>query len=161
MEHQQQAFTSLLAQHQGLVNRVCLLYAFGEEDRKDLFQEIVLQLWKAFPSFKGDAKWSTWMYRVALNTAISGLRKSDRKVPVTELDEEHFRIANEDDRKEEMYAQLSHALKRLPEVERALMMLYLDGNSYEEIAGIMGITVNNTRVKMMRIRDKINKLIHA
>lgn len=158
-EPSQQEFVHLIAQHQGLVHKVCMLYARNEDDRKDLFQDIVLQLWKSFPSFKGDAKISTWIYRVALNTAISGLRKSSRKPQHIEIGEQHFNMHESESHLDEQFAVLQKLIQSLPEVERALVMLYLDGNSYEEISSVMGITVNNARVRMNRIREKIKSQV--
>jgi RNA polymerase sigma-70 factor (ECF subfamily) len=151
-------FTRLLAQNQGLVHKICHLYANSEVDKQDLFQDITLQLWKAYPSFKGDSKFSTWLYRVALNTAISGLRKTSKKIKKEELKASHLNIEDEVENNEQ-FIQLTEAIKKLDEVDRAFIMLYLEGNSYEDISDIMGITVNHCRVKMMRIRDKLNKLI--
>jgi len=119
----------------------------------------VLQLWKSFPSFKGDSKISTWIYRVALNTAISGFRKSSRKPQHVEIAEQHFEIHESENHLDEQFAMLQKLIQSLPDVERALVMLYLDGNSYEEISSVMGITMNNARVKMNRIRDRMKSHI--
>ncbi len=158
-DRSQNVFVQLLASHQGLVHKLCRCYAHNADDRKDLFQEISLNLWKAFPTFRGESKITTWMYRVALNTAISGLRKSTSKIPTSELAERHHHMAEEETNTEEQFQQLNQAIQKLSEVDRAFILLYLDGMDYEEISIVMGTTVNNTRVKMSRIRDRINQLM--
>jgi RNA polymerase sigma-70 factor (ECF subfamily) len=143
-------------EHQGLIHKVCILYETDKEARNDLFQEIVLQLWKSFPTFRGEAKITTWMYRIALNTAISGLRKMGRKVKTEELEEYHFNISDEhEDHHEDDLQKLQWAIRQLSEIERAMIMMALDEVPYEEIAETIGITQNNVRVRMNRIREKI------
>lgn len=137
-----------------------MLYETDRDAREDLFQEIVLQLWKSFPSFRGDSKITTWMYRIALNTAISGLRKQNRQVITRKLENYHFNISEtEPDSREEDYERLHWAIRQLSEIERAMIMMALDDIPYEEIAETMGITQNNVRVRMNRIREKIRRLI--
>ena len=129
-------------------------------DREDLFQEIVIQLWKAYPKFRGDSKFSTWLYRIALNTAISGLRKQrnhitsfePERLPVEMLDEAY------DHQREEQLERMYEAIRQLSEVERALVMLYLEDRSYDEMEDILGINQNNLRVKMNRVKEKLRKL---
>jgi len=162
-DHTEQDFLQLVQQHQGIIRKVCHLYGRSDVDRDDLYQEIVIQLWKAFGSFRGEAKISTWMYRIALNTAISNLRKQARKValsfpefiPLEEADTNEERIKEE--KLKEMYA----AISRLSEVEKAVVMLYLEDKSYEEMEEILGISNGNLRVKMNRIKDKLRTLTKA
>ena len=137
-----------------------MLYANDQETRDDLFQEIVLQLWKSFSSFRGDSKITTWMYRVALNTAISGLRKQKRVVPTEKLAEVHFNLSDRRDGiAEDTVQQLRQAIRNLSELDRALVMMALDEIPYEEIAHTIGITQNNVRVRMNRIREKLRKMM--
>lgn len=125
-----------------------------------MFQEIVLQLWKSFPTFRGDSKITTWMYRIALNTAISGLRKLGRKIRTEELNDHHFNISDTpSDPREEDLQRLQWAIRQLSEIERAMVMMALDEIPYEEIAETIGITQNNVRVRMNRIREKLRNLI--
>ena len=154
----EQPFLTLIQEHQGIIHKICRLYRDGKEDREDLFQEITYQLWKSFPSFKGEAKISTWMYRIALNTAIASFRKKRLDVeyqpvlpdlPDHEVNEEHAI------RQERLFA----ALKQLNEGERAIITLYLDELSYRQIAEIIGINESNVGVKLNRIKLKIQKLI--
>jgi RNA polymerase sigma-70 factor (ECF subfamily) len=134
------------------------VYAYTEADRQDLFQEIVIQLWKALPKFKGDSKFSTWMYRVALNTAITGLRKQrnfiDTYEPTT-LPHYSDEAVNADD---EQWQRLYQAIEQLNDVEKAIVMLYMEDKTYEEMKDILGIAPGNLRVKMNRIKDKLRQL---
>jgi len=150
----------LVQEHRLLLYKVCRVYCFTEVDRQDLFQEIVIQLWKSYPAFRGDSKFSTWLYRIALNTAISDLRKHKRRPSTTSTDDippalpEMTWPGEEEQQLQQLYA----AINRLSDVEKALVMLYLEDKSYEEMEEIMGINQNNLRVKMNRIREKLRKM---
>jgi len=137
------------------------MYCSDVDDRKDLFQEIVIQLWKAYKSFRGDSKFTTWIYRVALNTAISVYRKESKKPEKMDIDDVAFKLAEEvsNEDKEAQFKMLENAIQQLSEIERAIVMMYLDGHSSEEIAEVVGITANNVRVRMNRIKEKLRKLI--
>mgnify|MGYP003411459329 FL=1 len=136
------------------------MYENDPDVRNDLFQEIVFQLWKSFSSFRGEAKITTWMYRIALNTAISGFRKQTRNVKTEDLKELHLNISDswEYDGEEDIQ-RLHWAIRQLSEIERAMIMLALEEVPYEEIAETIGITQNNVRVRMNRIREKLKKLM--
>lgn len=136
------------------------MYESDPDVRNDLFQEIVFQLWKSFSSFRGEAKITTWMYRIALNTAISGFRKQTRNVKTEDLKEMHFNISESwgDDREEDIQ-RLQWAIRQLSEIERAMIMMALEEVPYDEIAETIGITQNNVRVRMNRIREKLKKLM--
>ena len=159
----QEAFIKLVNEHRGMLYKVCRLYCFTEADRQDLFQEIVIQLWRSWPSFRGEARVGTWLYRIALNTAISGLRKKRRHI--TSVDPERLPTGLQDIQytaeKEEQLQLLYAAIEQLTEVERALTMLYLEDKSYQEMEEILGISQNNLRVKMNRIKDKLRKITQA
>lgn len=160
MAEEEKKFVDLINQHQGLIHKVCIMYEHDAEIRNDLFQEIVLQLWKSFPSFRGEAKITTWMYRIALNTAISGFRKQHRYVKTEDIAEKHFNISesvNED--RDEDFQKLQWAIRQLTEIERAMIMMALEEVPYEEIAETIGITQNNVRVRMNRIRERLKKLM--
>lgn len=158
---EEKKFINLINQHQGLIYKVCITYETDQEARNDLFQEIVLQLWKSFPSFRGEAKITTWMYRIALNTAISGFRRQNRKVKTEDLQEAHLNIRDHSlhDEREEDFQRLQRAIRQLSEIERAMIMLALEEVPYEEIAETIGITQNNVRVRMNRIREKLRKMM--
>ena len=154
----EQSFVQLIHEHQGIIHKICRLYRDSKEDREDLFQEIAYQLWKSFDSYKGEAKISTWMYRIALNTAIASFRKKKLNVEYRpELPElSYFEESDEYQiRQERLFA----VLKQLNESERVIITLYFDELSYRQIAEIIGINENNLGVKLNRIKLKIQKLI--
>lgn len=154
-------FIDLINEHQGLIHKVCIMYESDRDVRNDLFQEIVLQLWRSFPTFRGESKISTWMYRIALNTAISGYRKQTRNVKTEDLNDFHFNISEpgHPDEREENVQRLHLAIGRLSPIERAMIMMALEEVPYEEIAETIGITQNNVRVRMNRIREKLKKIM--
>jgi RNA polymerase sigma-70 factor (ECF subfamily) len=157
---EEQKFIDLINKHQGLIHKICFMYEQDADDRHDLFQEIVLQLWKSFPTFRGEAKITTWMYRIALNTAISGYRKRVKHIKTEDLKEMHFNISDSgDDGQEESFHRLQNAMRQLSEIEKAMIMMALDEVPYEEIAETIGITQNNVRVRMNRIREKLKKIM--
>ncbi len=135
------------------------MYCNSKEDKEDLFQDIVLQLWRAYPSFKGDAKVSTWMYRIAINNAITRLRKETKREKHVSLDDEAFRVATEDNHINENAAAMYEAIKKLSEVEKALTMLYMDNCSYKEIAEITGLSESNIGFKLNKIKAKLKSLV--
>lgn len=154
-------FINLINEHQGLIHKVCIMYESDRALRNDLFQEIVLQLWKSFPTFRGESKITTWMYRIALNTAISGYRKQSRNVKTEDLDEAHLNISEQytGEEGQENAQKLQWAIRQLTEIERAMVMMALEEIPYDEIAETIGITQNNVRVRMNRIREKLRKLM--
>jgi RNA polymerase sigma-70 factor (ECF subfamily) len=137
------------------------MYCDLEEDRNDLFQEIVAQLWKSFPSFRSESKFSTWMYRVALNTAITTFKKDKRRPDQNQLIYENFQIIDDryDTETEESIRQMHRAVAQLTGIEKSIVLLFLEDKKYEEIAEITGITQNYVRVKMNRIKKKLKILM--
>jgi len=136
------------------------MYANAEEDRKDLFQEIVAQLWKAFPAFRQESKISTWIYRIALNTAIAGYRKEQRRISTVTIDADLLQQEERDDlAKVERLKMMYRAISQLTDIEKALVMLYIEDKSYEEMEDILGMTQGNLRVKMNRIKEKLRKQV--
>lgn len=138
------------------------MYCDREEDRNDLFQEIIVQLWKSYPSFRNESKVSTWMYRVGLNTAITSFRKNKRRPDQNSLSVENFQMADENPEyeTEENIKQLHRAVAQLTGVEKSIVLLFLENKKYEEIAEITGITQNYVRVKMNRIKKKLKILMN-
>jgi RNA polymerase sigma factor (sigma-70 family) len=155
--YSEQEFISAIDSNQKIIHKVCNMYMHHSGGREDLFQEIVLNAWKGIKNFKGDAKFSTWLYRVALNTAITFYRKEKRTIETSELDTPmemvHDVAASQEDNIHAMY----RAIAELSDIDKALVMLYLEDYSYQEIADIMGITVNNTAVKLNRIKTKLKE----
>jgi len=134
------------------------MYAYTAVDREDLFQEIVIQLWKAYPKFRGESKFSTWLYRVALNTAITGLRKKKDFIESPEPSQLPEGISDENTDREDELVQLHQAIGQLNQVEKAIVMLYMEDKTYEEMEEIMGMNQGNLRVKMNRVKEKLRQL---
>ena len=153
-------FERLINDNQLLLYKVCRVYAFSADDRKDLFQDIVIQLWKSFPKYRAEAKFSTWMYRVAINTSISRIRKEKNFIHSYQLNELPTQLQDKDDavEREEQFATLYAAIDQLNEIEKAIIMLYLEDKTYEEMEEIMGMNQGNLRVKMTRIKEKLRQL---
>ena len=157
-------FVAIVNQYQPLLRRVCRLYCADTDDRQDLFQEVVLQLWRAWPKYvpQPGTKLSTWLYRIALNVAISNLRQRTRRPQPTSLEGAALQLAQEVEPagyEPEETAALYSAINRLSDVDKAFVLLYLEERTYEEMADILGITQNNVRVKMHRVQDKIRQLL--
>lgn len=160
MEH---VFVEMINRHRGIIYKVCNLYGLDQEDKNDLFQEVVLQLWKAFPAFRQASKQSTWMYRIALNTAITNFRKASKRPERRGISAEEFQIPDlgaypEED---EQMTLLKRAINCLTEIEKAVILLYLEEKSYEEISEIIGISKNNAGVRIARIKIKLEKIIKS
>ena len=159
LEHK---FVTELQDNQNIVHKVCTLYTNDRDSHNDLFQEITIQLWKAYPKFRGDAKFSTWMYRVALNTAITLYRKNKKRIDTANYDSIIFKVkADEYDETEELQLKLMYkAVKQLGDVDKALVFLYLEDKNYTEISDTLGISEVNARVKMNRIKTKLKTILN-
>lgn len=159
LEH---SFVELLEKHQNIVHKVCRLYTNSKDAHNDLFQEITIQLWRAYPKFRGDSKFSTWMYRVGLNTAITLYRKSKRRIKTQEFESVSFKIKSEDydDTEEQQLKLLYQAVHQLNDIEKALVFLYLEDKNYKEISETLGITEVNARVKMNRVKKKLKTILN-
>ena len=153
----EQLFLQTINEHQRILHKVCRMYTSNQDDHNDLFQEMILQLWKAFPSFRNEAKITTFMYRIALNTAISGIRK--KKIKTTELESISFQIKETIEENFSDELKLLHAsIEQLSDVEKSIVLLFLEDKPYDEIAEITGISANYVAVKMNRIKEKLRKL---
>lgn len=159
LEH---SFVKSLEENQNIVHKVCRIYTSDPESHNDLFQEITIQLWKAYPKFRGESKFSTWMYRVSLNTAITLYRKSKRSIKTSDVDIADFRIKAEeyDDEVEQQLKLMYAAVKELNDIEKALVFLYLEDKNYSEIADTLGISEVNARVRMNRVKTKLKNILN-
>lgn len=155
----EQDFIRQITENQGIIYKLVGLYARDVEEKKDLYQDILLQTWKAWPGFRGDSKFSTWLYRVSLNTILGHQRKLVKRPVTTEPDEEQHAVENSAPAKQEK-DMLQKAIRMLKETDRAVITLHLDGYDNGEIADMLGITPNHVAVKLNRIRaylkDKLN-----
>ena len=154
-----QKFLTLIEEHKGILAKVCNMYCSEAEERRDLFQDIILQLWRAFPAYKGDSKPATWMYRIGLNVSITRLRKKSRQVTYEELSEAVLDMPEVGDPGLEKSQLLYAAIQRLTDVEKAIVMLYMDEYSYKEIADVIGISETNVGFKLSKIRAKLKNIV--
>ncbi len=155
-------FLSELDKHQNIIHKVCRTYTNNDAAHKDLFQEITIQLWSAYPKFRGESKFSTWMYRVSFNTAISLYRKNKRNIETTPLLENKIDLefSEYNDKQDRQLDLLYKAIHSLNDIEKALALMYLEDKSYEEIALTLGITEINARVKMNRTKTKLKNILN-
>lgn len=155
-------FLSDFEANQNIVHKICRLYTTNQDAHNDLFQEVTIQLWKNYSKFRGEAKFSTWMYRVALNTAISLYRKSTRTVKTQDITDYAFKIkaVNYDETEELQLKALYNAIRKLNDIDKALIFLYLEDNPYKEISVTLGISEVNARVKMNRAKEKLKKILN-
>ena len=154
-------FVSRVSENNGIIHKICNIYCNTSEDKKDMMQEITFQLWKAFPNFQEKSKFSTWMYRIALNTAITDIRRS-KKNPIIDAFSENTPVFFEkedipilDDSVNKLYK----AIGKLNDVEKAIILMYLEKKTYIEIAEVVGISEKNVSVKIVRIKAKLKKLL--
>jgi len=152
-------FLKLIQDYQKIIFKVCKMYRDQKEDQEDLFQEIVYQLWKSYPSFRGESKISSWIYRISLNTAMSMFRKAKRVVDYFEEFPEKIHPSTES-KISENSERLFSALRKLNDSEKALISLYLEDFSYQEIAEIVGISESNVGVKLNRIKNKLKIILN-
>ena len=154
-------FVALLEEHQNIVHRICRIYTQSEAEHKDLFQEISIQLWRSFDRFEGKSKFSTWMYRVGFNTAITLYRKNKKRIDTYEINEEinGIELDDYDPVIDEQLNWLYEEIEKFSEIDKALVLLYLENKRYNEIAETLGISTVNARVKMNRIKQRLKKMI--
>lgn len=148
--------------NQNIVHKICRIYTNNQDAHNDLFQEVTIQLWKNYSKFRGDSKFSTWMYRVALNTAISLYRKSTRSIKTQDISDFAYKIQSSDydDTEELQLNALYEAIRGLNDIDKALIFLYLEDKPYKEIAVTLGISNVNARVKMNRAKEKLKNVLN-
>lgn len=158
----EEEFIDLLDEHQNLIHKICRIYTKDLDSHNDLFQEISIQLWNSYPNYKGDSKFSTWAYRVALNTAISLFRKTSKGIKTTDVDFSLYQFSSEEYNEEEevQLKSMYKAIHLLNDIDKALIFLYLEEKEYVEISETLGISEVNVRVKMNRIKTKLKKLLN-
>lgn len=154
-----QEFHQIVEQHKGILFKVARTYCRNVDDRQDLLQEMMIQIWKSLPRYNDTFAITTWLYRIALNVAISFYRKNAKRdnlnIPLIEqLSPIHDEVSND---KQEQLNLLNKFISELNDLDKALMLLYLDDKSHAEIAVIMGISVSNVGTKLGRLKDKLKK----
>lgn len=154
----QERFQTVVDQHKKILYKVCNSYCRNRDDRDDLAQEIIIQLWRSFGKFDERYRFSTWMYRIALNVAISFYRRENTRTRYVISDEEHLLEAIDEakDQPEEIRF-LYEFIDRLDPLNKALVLLYLDGNNYQEIAEVLGISESNVATKISRLKSKMKQ----
>ena len=154
----EKSYLQKIEEHKGIIWKVVNLYADDFEDRKDLYQEIVYQSWSAYERFEGNAKFSTWLYRISLNVALTFLKKQKK---TTQIKEDNFQnISFEPEELSERADYLYRAIKQLTEINRSIIMLHLDGFDNTEISEMMGLSKTNTNVKLHRIKQQLNLILN-
>ncbi|WP_280672734.1 MULTISPECIES: sigma-70 family RNA polymerase sigma factor [unclassified Dysgonomonas] len=144
----------MVRQNERIIYKVTSFYANDDEPISDLYQEVVINLWKAYPNFRGESKQSTWIYRIALNTCVTFFRRSKNKPSYVDITMDVPDVSDNNDEIKELY----RLINKLGKIERALVLLYLDEKSYKEIAEITGLSTTNVATKLSRIKDKLKKM---
>lgn len=153
-------FVRVIKEHEGIIFKITFMYTDDADDQKDLYQEIVYQLWKSMDSFRKESKISTWMYRIALNTSIAFLHRQKRKgqqVPIDQLILN--RMETHDTVLEERVTMLHEQIKKLNPIDKGIILLYLEGKNYEEIAIITGFTSTNVGTRLNRIKQRLKNQV--
>ena len=159
----EQEFLQKIEKHKGIIFKISKMYMDNKDDREDLFQEITYQVWKAYSGFRGDSQFSTWLYRIALNTAIVFLKSEKKRSFIENEDFTDYKIIQDeyDLEKEEKMAVMYNAINQLNPIDKAFIFYYLEDFSGKEIAEQMGISEGNVRVKMNRAKNKLKDILHA
>lgn len=152
-------FIELVNLHRGILHKICRVYFYRSPYQEDYYQEMLIRLWKAYPGFRGQSAFSTWMYRVALNTAIDMVRKQSVEPFCVELSGDEVNIPDANPEEPEEKERLYGAIGRLSEVEKAVILLYLEEYDYKEIAAIVGISESYVGVKINRIKNQLIQLL--
>ena len=154
----QERFQTVVDQHKKILYKVCNSYCRNRDDRDDLAQEIIIQLWRSFGKFDERYRFSTWMYRIALNAAISFYRRENTRTRYVISDEEHLLEAIDEAKNQpEEIRLLYEFIEGLDPLKKALVLLYLDGNNYQEIADVLGISETNVATKISRLKSKMKQ----
>ena len=155
----EKSYLQKIEEHKGIILKVVNLYTDDLEDRKDLYQEIVYQSWSAYSRFQGNAKFSTWLYRISLNVALTHLNKRKKRSEISKVnvEEVHFVPAELSERADFLY----RAIKQLTEIDRSIIMLHLDGFDNTEISEITGLSKSNTNVKLHRIKQQLSTILNG
>lgn len=151
-------FTDIIQKHSALINKVCYFYASDQLPFEDLRQEVYLNIWQALPQFRGESKLSTWLYRIAVNSALMVIRSSKTKMETVSMDFGLLNVSSEiDDIQKENLQAMYSIINRLENIEKAIILLWLDEHSYEEIGETLGMNRNTVATKIRRIKEKLSK----
>lgn len=157
-DQQEQDFLEVIRQYERVIYKVCYLYTTPTVQLSDLYQDVVINIWRAYPKFRGESKISTWIYRIALNTCISFIRKEKHAPDMLALTTETEHQIEEYDPLNDMLRELHQMINQLGQLDKSIILLYLEEKNYEEIAEITGLTTTNVATKISRIKDKLKKM---
>lgn len=150
-------FENTVADHDAMIRRICLGYAHTSQDLEDLYQDVLVNIWRGLPSFRSDSSMRTWVYRIALNTCVSTLRIRTRQPPQTTLDEVIL-VADQSQEKKEAVKELYECIATLGPIDKAIVMMWLDEYSYEEIAATIGLKRNNVATRLHRAKERLRSM---
>ncbi|MDE5880538.1 MAG: RNA polymerase sigma factor [Muribaculaceae bacterium] len=155
----QKRFETLIATHSALISRICFSYAADNEDYNDLRQDVLINIWKGISSFRGDSSSLTWVYRVTLNTCVSTVRKRSRRPATERLDTMPLDIPEEREEEglRERFETLHRLISELSPIDKAIVTMWLDERSYDEIAEVVGMSKNNIGLRLHRIKERWRK----
>ena len=154
-------FLGMIEEQKRTIYKVCYMYANDQDDLNDLFQETVLNLWKGFPKYRGDSTFNTWVYRIAMNTCITFLRRSNTRLQTVPMTAQMAGCLVTDEETEARLKELYTLINQLGKLERALILLWLEERNYQEMADILGISKVNVGVKLNRIREKLKRMSNS
>ena len=154
-------FLGMIEEQKRTIYKVCYMYANDQDDLNDLFQETVLNLWKGYPKYRGDSTFNTWVYRIAMNTCITFLRRSNTRLQTVPMTAQMAGCLVTDEETEARLKELYTLINQLGKLERALILLWLEERNYQEMADILGISKVNVGVKLNRIREKLKRMSNS
>lgn len=152
---QHETFLKIIGEHSPLIYKVCYMYAEDSEHLKDLYQEVTANIWQGLENYRGESKVSTWIYRIAINTCVSFIRRNGRHSSLNRLDEEAYSLADRNDEHAELLREMYGMISQLGKLDRAIIMLWLDEYSYEEIAQLTGLSRNNVASRLHRAKERL------
>ena len=154
-------FLDMIAAQKRVIYKVCYIYAKDQDDLNDLFQEVVLNLWKSFPNYRGDSTVTTWVYRIAMNTCITFLRRSNTRLQTIPMTADVASLVADEEGRTGQLQELYRLINKLGKLERALILLWREERSYQEMADILGISKANVAVKLLRTKEKLKKMSNS